>query len=901
MPAAASPVDAAGEAGTRAPVQAVLIDCYANPHLFVSDAVFRALADELAADGVTAACLDLVRDEAPPGAAIDDVLAAVRAAGPAVVIISRAWSAALIDTLREAAAGARMVRYSHGAPGAIDRQFDAVLDAAGIRAFLAGNEEIRAPNWRRTRREMAVPRPQGTPNSAGRPTISGPAGGCPFLVDVRTSPAFRDSGIDFERVQTKGCAFCLDNVGAYAAFPEPVVVDSWVGQLRALRRARPDVREVLLTDERPHPHLPALFAAILADPALHGIELLVKSRVDWLTEHADGALRAACELAEQSGSLLHLYLIGFESFHQPDLDLFNKAVTVADNMRAIDTLRALAVRHPRSFEFRRHHAHGIVLFHPWTTPASLLDNACVMREVRFHELRRYALRTRLRLYASVPLHALAERQGLLVDHFDDGRIDRAIEQGYDASVPWRFADPRIEAIFRAANRIADALPTLLDADVLEMATRFVLRWPSFADAPDLTALPIIRALYCWGASPADVIAIAGAALAGFDPEVEAVASGAKPACLKEAVPSADVDALVRAYEKMGLAARAVSTHDRGGPDGRHQPGDTHAIVAVAGDLRTLELAVEHQRGVERGEAGRIAAMGELMGYPPCCIEAFAAQRARGDNLDLERAPFRTHPDRPLAQLVNRFGAVALVSHMLCAPDCAASVERAEARLGAVARVDATAPERIVRHLAMPVLRLDYRQAALLAGRWEGEEYLVRTMQPLLSADLGVEPAAVRAIRLAGDHVRFELHGGSEHVMAASAPVIVEPGVAIAAPVRRAIAEAPRVRGADPARAAPGVAGHISALLTPRTRVDDHVIEHTEPDDRGGYRVTLSRGARSLRLLVRPWDPSRPALSRRGAWAFDMEGGGEPTDLDRKVIGALAQLFPAGDRKTRDSR
>ena len=46
---------------------------------------------------------------------------------------------------------------------------------------------------------------------------------------------------------------------------------------------------------------------------------------------------------------------------------------------------------------------------PVLTPAI---HARVMREVRFHELRSEALRTRLRLYPRVPLHALAERDGL---------------------------------------------------------------------------------------------------------------------------------------------------------------------------------------------------------------------------------------------------------------------------------------------------------------------------------------------------------------------------------------------------------------------------------------------------------------------------------------------------------
>lgn len=882
------------------PPRVALVDCYANNHMFVGDEGFRTLAEQLRIDGADTALLDLVRDDPPPGKAVDDVLAAVRAAAPAFLIVSRAWNATLVEDLRRAAGGqARLVRHSHGAPSAIDGRFDAVLDIEGIRRLIAGDESVATPSWRRTRRELAQPLPVLAPSTAARPSITGPARGCPFLADVRTSPAYRDSGIDYERVQTKGCAFCLDNVGAFAAFPAEVVVDAWLSQLRALRRERPEVREILLTDERPHPYLPALFRAIRDDSALHGLELLIKTRVDWLEEFADSAVREACDLAAQSGSVLHAYLVGFESFHQPDLDLFNKAVRVADNVRAIETLRALEARHPQSFEFRRLHMHGIIIFHPWTTPASLLDNARAMRAVRFHEVRLYALRTRLRLYTSVPLHALAERQGLLVDHFDDGRVDRAVEQGYDASVPWRFADPRIEAIFRAANRVADAMPELHDADVLEMVTRFVLRWPGFAEAPDLAALPVLHAPFSWGASPADVVAVTGAALAGFDREVEAVASGAKLACLKEAVACEDVEALVRAYAVMGLAAATVSTHDRGGDDGRHGHGDTHAIVAVARDRATLDRVVSHQRAVERGDADHIAAMGELMGYPRCCVAAFAAQRARGDNLDLERAPLRAHPDHPLMPLVNRFGAVSLLSHMLCAPDCPASLGLARTRMAAAMEIDPEAPPRIASHLATPVLRLDYRQGALVSGAWQDERYVVRSFRPFASANFGVEPGAVRAIRLAGSRVVFELDNGREHIVAATAPVLVQPNLPLAAPVHRALEEAMQQPRAHPAahgsRGAVSVAT-IATLLTPNTPVGDYVVAGTALDAAGDLRVSLANGGGRLEVRIRPWDPERPALSRRGPWSLDLDNGLAPSEAERKAIGALAMLLPAGSHQ-----
>lgn len=892
-------------------MRVAIVDCLVNERAFVSDEVFRALADRLREGGIDASLLDLVRDNPATGKSTQDVLDRLRALAPNLVVLSRAWSETLVEAIRHAAApGARIVRHSRGAPSAIDERFDAVLDGDSIVALASGAENLSAPKWRRSRQELRLLTPAPAPTSGGRPAISGPAKGCPFLVDVRTSPAFRDSAIDFDSVQSKGCSFCLDNVGAFAAFPEEVVVDAWLTQLRALRREQPELREILLTDERPHPYLPALFRAILAEPALHGVELLVKTRVDWLDEFADTALQDACELAAASGSLLYIYLVGFESFHQADLDLFNKAVTVTDNVQAIATLRRLEARHPSSFAFRRHRAHGIVLFHPWTTPESLLDNARVMREVRFHELRSQALRTRLRLYASVPLHALAERDGLLTDKFEEGRDDRAIEQGYDASLPWRFADARIEAIFRAANRLAEAMPELLDADILEMATRFVLRWPAFAEDPDLAALPLLYAPLSWGPSPADVVAIAGATVAGFDREVEAVAAGEKPASLKEAVDASDADDLVRAYQLMGLTAGIVSMHDRGGDDGRHNRGYTHAIVAVARDAATLDQVIEHQHAVERGEKpSHVFPMGELMGYPRCCVDVFAEKIAHDDNLDLERAPFRAHPEQPLAPLVNRLGAVSLLSHLLCSPSCARSVAIAEVRLGAVARLDADAARRIEQHLATPILRVDYRRAALLQGAWDKDRYRVRSLQPLMNSNLGVDPEAVAAIRLAVDGVLFELKDGSRRAVAAPGPLLVEPGRPLAPAARRVAQASTNVAASATWKAAPtrlqprlrSTGTDIEAALSPQTKAGDYLILRTDSDGSGGYRVTLQRDGELLRVHIHPWDPARTALSRRGTWALDLlQEETEPTESQRSVIGALARLLPAGGHQDGES-
>lgn len=546
--------------------------------------------DRLASAGHAVSIVRAVRAERAEGGSDEerwgaeiarDVAATVQANRADFVVVWRAWSEALIERLREAAGDARLIRLASIA-AALDDRFDAVVDEEGLLALVSGvtpPPPRRGPLRPRDLRKLDVVRDASGAASASsapsqdagaRPTISGPAVGCPFLLDARKNPRFAGLALD-DRVQTRGCTFCLDNLGTYAMPSEPDVLAAWLGQLRAIRAAHPETREVLLVDERPHPFLPALFAAIEGDPALHRLTLLVKSRVDWLLEFTPQVTRAI-ELAARSGSVLDLYLVGFESFDAAQLELFNKGVTVEDNLRAIELMRALGARHPDAFAFDRHRAHGIVLFTPWTTPASLLENARVMREVRFHELRTEAIRTRLRLYARTPLHALAASEGLLVEAFGEGRPDRAAEQGYDASVPWRFGDARVEAIFQAATGLATRHRDVRDADALELATRLVLACEALASAPASAFAPLVAAVGAHGPSPSLDVArvLADATFDGL---------ATRRSAEGRVVEAADAPALVEAAGVMGLVAQA-----RGCFEGR-------ARVVVARDAKALDAAL----------------------------------------------------------------------------------------------------------------------------------------------------------------------------------------------------------------------------------------------------------------------------------------------------------------------
>ncbi|MEP7122570.1 MAG: hypothetical protein ABJE95_16730 [Byssovorax sp.] len=885
-----------------------LLDLHARADQFQDDAALGALAAELEGEGHEVALVRSVLAADPGGVVAwhGRLAEFVARGGFDLVVLARVWDEATIGVLRGTLRhGGLLVRLTSGVSAALDASFDHVLDFDGLKRLLGGDENPSPAAFRKVKpaelrlraasapSKLRVLAPSALPGQiegelAARPTISGPASGCPFLLDAGKSPIFAGLGADQAKLQMKGCTFCLDNTGSFAVPTEAAVLDAWLSQLRSLRAHHPSVREILLTDERPHPYLPGFFQALIDDPSIAPVELLFKSRVDWLLEFADTAVAEAAALAEQHGSVLHLYLIGFESFDQFHLDLFNKGVSVADNVAAIAKVRELGARFPRSFEFRRYRAHGVVLFTPWTTPASLLENARWMREVGFEEFRAEATRTRLRLYPRVPLHALAAKDGLLVAAFDAGRPDRAAEQGYDASVPWRFQHEGMEAIFRAANDFGRSC-SLADADLLEVAARLVTRYPGLAAEPEAAWLPLRQALRAWGgAGPGGALRI-DAALLGVDPEIELIARGHKRACLKEAVLRAEADGLCRAYRAMGLVAEIVELH--GFAEGRdaHERGADFAIVAVAKDQASLDevLAAQRAHASAQGKAA-VEAMGALMGYPPCCVQAFLAQRTRGDNLDNERLTFRRAPREPLHPLLHRVGGVRLLSHHPCSPSCAGSIRIGEQIVGALAAVDAPATARARERMDRPVLFLDYQRRVELQGAWDGDRFVVTEALALDEPrHLGVDAAQIAAIELATTGVGFTLRDGSRAEIRVAHPLLTRPGAALAVSAVAAlgdekIVETPQNQGPAP-RALP-------ATFRPGVRVHEYRI--LSIDARGSAReVVLASAQHRFTVKVRAHDPARAHTIRRGGWAIDLDAPESLPDAARVALGLLIRALP----------
>ncbi len=866
-------------------MQVLLLDLVAQRGGFLTDDGMLRLAAEL--DRQPGVVTRVVRAVGVgPG---DPVVEARLAEGtpPDLAVLARAWSVELIDWLRtRLPANTRLVRLSRdGTPSSLDARFDAVLDARGLLALVNGGSADQArfhpaltSDLRRRLEEQSHAQPMTAVSDGLRATITGPATGCPWLADARKSPLFE--GVEGEGVQFKGCTFCLDQSGAYAAPTQDQVLASWLGQVRAVRARAPSTREVLLVDERPHPFLPAFFEAVASEPALHGLELLLKSRVDWLLQFGESHLAPAARAAAKSGSVVHVYLVGFENFDAFHLELFNKGQTAEDAEAAIALLRSLSARFPTSFEFRRLRAHGIVLFTPWTTPEALLENARWMARVDFAELRAEALKTRLRLYPRTPLFHLAQRDGLLTERFEEGRPDRAVEQGYDASAPWRFRDPRTEAVFRAATALGEKR-VHDESEVLGAVASLVMAHPRLAEVPGDAHLPVLVSTQ-WRGWPQ----LRGLGTLGLDLELAAVLSGRKAASLKENVPVDLAPGLVRAYRAMGLFADITSTHTCDAGVGVHRPGGEHAIVAVAASAEVLAQVLSLQRSLSttRGRAD-VESLGGLMGYPACCSATFAEQLERGDNADNERQTLLRDAETPLPALLNRFGPFPLVSHHACSPACAPSLAIAREALQVVRARSPEAARRVEAAQSKPVLFLDYRRMVDLEGRFEGDDFVVESLDVPGARVLGVPQRAEGArLALSADGVRVSL-AGREHFLSAPRPVLLVPGAPLAPVVRRAIV---RAAVTAPRRSQAPTLPALPQIIRPAVRVEGYRISRVDRDGEAWVVSLVREGdAFEVRLTGRREGHEGPAA---GPFRFDFGPAESLTTERRAALTLLARVI-----------
>jgi hypothetical protein len=311
--------------------------------------------------------------------------------------------------------------------------------------------------------------------------------GCPFAAPVAHNPSF--AGLVFpDDVTVKGCSFCFMG-GDYRALNAADSVRVQLDQIAYWQTHLPRLDEVVLRDQSALRYLPALIQGAV-ERDLRPVGFLVPGRGDAILRFAR-ELQAAADVAQQSQRFwFTLHLIGFESFSQPQLDLYNKGVTVAEYAQAVADLRALGRRFPQGFRLDRAGASSFILFNPWTTLADLHATVDFCAAHALHELAKGLTLTRMRLYPNLPLYWKAKRDGLLVEAATGGHAFGAAFTGYSAEALWRYQDERVAAVEAMQQRLCSEVAPEAAVGLL----RAVLRWVGRAhfDSLDQAIAPIAR-------------------------------------------------------------------------------------------------------------------------------------------------------------------------------------------------------------------------------------------------------------------------------------------------------------------------------------------------------------------------------------------------------------------------
>lgn len=405
-----------------------------------------------------------------------ELLARVASEGPwDLLVLDRVWSRETLVALQRAAGGAELVITQWESPAMwpevrfrvapVSRRALAVLAAAV--AAGDGDGAAGTPNlWTRSEAGEWLPPPAVEPLAVAR-EMAAPldlaydlgctvglapeeASGTRYLLMNMGCPyrgADNDSGF-LAGLQTgtpwgdRGCTFC--NVGPYEAQTGAERRALMERQLQALSGHGPYAR-LVVQDEYIFRDLDVLVELALAH-APRGVELMVRARVEDLSRQ-QAVLQRALERLGDHG-VITPYLIGFENFSDAELRRYNKGQTAAETEAAALLLLQLAERWPNLGLSR---SQGFILFGPWTTLEDLRLNALALRRVGFHRLRGGLTRSKLRLNPDAAILRRAEADGLVAPAHARPDEDNAAQTGYQAEIPYRFADPAAARVWELLN------------------------------------------------------------------------------------------------------------------------------------------------------------------------------------------------------------------------------------------------------------------------------------------------------------------------------------------------------------------------------------------------------------------------------------------------------------------
>lgn len=275
--------------------------------------------------------------------------------------------------------------------------------------------------------------------------------GCPYGAEPEGSPLLRTLTLP-ERLASSGgplaklgCAFCAMG----GDYEKRDVVSSVIEQARFVAAHAPETERLILDDQYAIPYLARLMESVDVRP----MRWLFAARADTLVRERD-RLAKAIDAAEARGHVLELYLTGFESFCDVELERYNKGLNVADLLAAVRVMRELEKR--PGFAVAEARGHSLILWNPWTRPRDVMASVEVMRREGLASLFDEVGRNRLRLYPDLPLYWAAERDGALTETWE-GHAGAGRKKGYSTEHPWRFLDPRTAKFHELSELLREEL------------------------------------------------------------------------------------------------------------------------------------------------------------------------------------------------------------------------------------------------------------------------------------------------------------------------------------------------------------------------------------------------------------------------------------------------------------
>jgi len=248
----------------------------------------------------------------------------------------------------------------------------------------------------------------------------------------------RVTGLFIERMRG-GCSFCTCP-GKHIFLPAKETVDCLIEQAGFLQKTY-GFKSFAIGSENPFRFIEQ-FIRRMNEENISIETLAIRSRVDWVNKNKN-VLFKIIEVAKKNNFMISLQQLGFESFLQSDLDVYNKGYRVAQNHKAVELMRELKDFAPRNFQDG---GHGFIGINPWITLRELKKYCESAGNMQFlFDLFHFG--NGLILYDScLPVYQKLKKDGLLVEHKTD--LDG-----------WRFKDKNI---LRFVNDFHNSPGYLLD-------------------------------------------------------------------------------------------------------------------------------------------------------------------------------------------------------------------------------------------------------------------------------------------------------------------------------------------------------------------------------------------------------------------------------------------------------